>query len=76
MADKQKASLYVQWKGTDLCGDFTCECGKSFHIDADFVYNIQCLCGALYQVPYLLELKRVNEPEKGTPVYEVQDCER
>jgi hypothetical protein len=56
------AEIFVQWKGTDLCADFYCECGAHFHIDAEFVYAIKCsACGATYRVPSTLTLTRIEE---------------
>lgn len=42
---------YIQWKGTDLCMDFDCSCGNSFHIDEYFCYVIKCLaCGKSWKL--------------------------
>ena len=35
-------NTFVQWKGTDVCMDFECKCGAGLHIDAMFVYSIEC----------------------------------
>jgi len=34
--------INIQWKGTDICADFTCECGIFFHFDGYFCYAIEC----------------------------------
>ena len=34
--------IFIQWKGTDICADFTCECGSGFHFDGYFCYAIEC----------------------------------
>jgi hypothetical protein len=47
-----EASVFIQWKGTDLCGDFRCSCGAHHHIDSDFVYGIKCTCGRMWQMPH------------------------
>jgi hypothetical protein len=50
-------SVYIQWKGTDACLDFHCECGNHGHIDADFVYGVRCsACGRTYTLPDTLTL--------------------
>jgi len=46
-----KAHLWIQLKGTDLCADVHCECGHLGHIDGDFNYEIKCEhCGKEYYV--------------------------
>ncbi len=37
-----RPSTFIQWKGTDVCMDCYCLCGKQFHIDAAFAYNVVC----------------------------------
>lgn len=54
-------SLFIQWKGTTVCGDFACLCGNSGHIcGAGFMYSIKCgSCGRTFGVdphPKLTEL--------------------
>lgn len=44
------ASMFIQWKGTDVCMDFACPCGHSTHVDGMFCYAIICLCGAKYRL--------------------------
>lgn len=42
---------FIQWKGTEVCMDFTCECGNSFHIDDEFAYCVKCLaCGKVWKL--------------------------
>jgi hypothetical protein len=50
--------IYVQWKGTELCGDFHCECGASGHIDDGFAYSVLCEggCGRVWELPVNLPL--------------------
>lgn len=38
----QKNNTFIQWKGTAVCMDFTCECGACSHFDAEFLYFIKC----------------------------------
>jgi hypothetical protein len=46
---------WIQWKGTEVCMDIHCKCGKMTHIDADFAYNVKCVyCGRIYACdPYV-----------------------
>ena len=55
--------VYVQWKGTNVCMDFTCpRCGFGGHIDADFVYEILCgECGQLFKVSCKVGIKAISE---------------
>ncbi len=58
---KQPApNAFIQWKGTDVCMDFHCECGARHHIDASFVYAVKCHeCGAIWEMPSHLYPRRV-----------------
>lgn len=61
-------SVYVQWKGTDVCLDFHCICGADEHVDGDFVYGIRCTaCGRVYTMPDTLVLVE-GEPASGIVV--------
>ena len=43
---------FIQWKGTNVCMDFQCDCGHSQHIDAMFCYTVTCPgCGAVWEMP-------------------------
>ena len=45
-------SAFIQWKGTDLCMDFYCECGAHCHFDGSFAYTVQCPhCQQIYEMP-------------------------
>jgi len=46
-----KGHAFIQWKGTDACMDFHCECGHHNHYDAEFMYRATCeKCQQLYHV--------------------------
>lgn len=50
-------NVFVQWKGTELCGDFHCSCGASGHIDDLFAYSVECGgCGKVWELPINLPL--------------------
>ncbi len=55
---------WIQWKGTRVCMDVHCVCGKMSHIDGDFVYFVKCPnCGRVYYCNghiELIELERVD----------------
>ena len=44
------ATMFIQWKGTDLCMDLYCPCGDGPHIDSEFAYYVECGCGKVYQM--------------------------
>jgi len=59
---------WIQWKGTNVCMDFTCACGKGAHIDQYFAYFILCPhCGRIYEANgYVEMIERPDlRPEDG-----------
>jgi hypothetical protein len=51
----------VQYKGTDLCMDFYCDCGEGSHFDGLFAYVIQCPhCQSFFKMPTDLTLERLE----------------
>ena len=45
-------NVFVQWKGTDVCFDFWCECGKDCHFDGYFASCFECpYCGEIWLMP-------------------------
>lgn len=54
-------SVWVQWKGTELCADFRCTCGRNGHIDDSFAYRVRCgACGKIWKLPETLKLIPVD----------------
>lgn len=59
---------HIQLKGTDLCMDFTCECGNADHIDGAFVYAVKCeACGAVWGMNPYIKLERLT-PEEAADI--------
>lgn len=59
-----KANVFVQWKGTDACFDFGCECGANGHFDGFFAYSLRCgACGAVYAMPSTVYPRRLTDDE-------------
>lgn len=58
------AEMFIQWKGTSLCMDFYCECGRDGHINDTFAYFVECGgCGAIYEMGTQVIAKRVPEDD-------------
>ena len=47
---------WIQWKGTDVCMDMHCSCGQLGHIDAEFAYFYECVCGKRYAIGSVVKL--------------------
>jgi hypothetical protein len=48
---KPEDRIYMQWKGTDACLDFYCDCGVKSHLDAYGAYAVKCpACGSVYEI--------------------------
>ena len=66
-----KPRTFVQYKGTDLCMDWSCSCTPpsqdfKFHIDAYFAGVLKCPdCGAVWQLPQALEFTRLPDDYEG-----------
>jgi hypothetical protein len=57
---------FIQWKGSDICLDVHCECGESSHIDADFVYSVECpKCHKKYALNPFIEMVEFEDTPEG-----------
>ena len=66
---KGKPHGWIQWKGTDVCMDVYCKCGKHSHIDADFAYNVKCpSCGTVYECNGHIELIEILDTKGINPI--------
>lgn len=53
---------FIQWKGTLVCMDWYCECGKQAHVDDDFAYHVECPhCQRRYEVGCFVALRPTTE---------------
>src|SRR4051812_32382694 len=67
--DGEPAEGFIQWKGTDVCFDFRCECGYDGHFDGYFAYAIQCRrCKAVYEMPAHVYPRRIQANENARPI--------
>jgi len=54
----------IQWKGTEVCMDINCICGHQSHIDAEFLYYVQCPeCKKVYSLNGHIELIEITNPK-------------
>lgn len=66
---------FIQWKSTDVCMDFYCECGEWCHIDGFFCYAVRCPnCKTVWELPVYLMPQR-NPDYDGTVVDGVSELE-
>lgn len=62
-----KPSVFIQWKGTDACFDFHCECGEHLHFDGYFAYFPRCsFCGTVWEMPCYLYPRKADEGQEPT----------
>lgn len=53
---------FIQWKGTDVCMDFYCDCGAHCHFDGYFAYAVKCPhCETIWQMPSHLFPRKADE---------------
>jgi len=65
--DSPRPNVFIQWKGTDVCGDYYCVCGEQWHLDEDFVYYTRCpACKQAYRVGCHVRLYPLT-PEQAAP---------
>lgn len=57
----EPAECFIQWKGTDVCFDFRCDCGAEGHFDGYFAYTVKCPgCGTTYEMPAHVYPRRIE----------------
>ena len=55
-----KAETFIQWKNTDVCMDFWCDCGHQMHIDGYFAYVVLCNnCKSMWEMPNDINVKKI-----------------
>lgn len=54
----EPAECFIQWKNTDVCFDFRCDCGAEGHFDGYFAY----------QMPAHVYPRRIEKPAYHRPV--------
>ena len=64
--------VFIQYKGTDICLDFTCTCGEQGHFDGYFAYVLKCKCGLLWEMPCFITPRLSQRNEDLGGVVELQ----
>lgn len=74
--ETDKPHGWIQWKGTNVCMDFHCQCGAMGHVDADFAYVIKCgACGQFYEMAGYVEAHPIDCDDDNYRVATVSDDE-
>jgi hypothetical protein len=54
-------SAFLQWKGTNVCMDFHCECGAFCHFDGYSAYTIRCPhCKTVWEMPSVIYPRKAD----------------
>lgn len=60
----EEQNNFIQWKGTDICMDFHCECGKHNHYDGFFADHVKCAgCGQVYEMDTKIKMKKTDRKD-------------
>ena len=66
--DKMGVKGRIQWKGTDVCVDITCECGCKSHFDGFNMYYVKCPeCGKVYEAQNKISFEEVKTINQNKP---------
>lgn len=58
-----EASMFIQWKGTDVCLDFRCPCGGGGHLDGYGAYSVRCPdCGRAFDLGQQVLARETDRP--------------
>lgn len=65
-APEESYRVYIQYKGTDICMDFHCECGNDTHFDGDFTYAVRCpYCKGVYELSSYINTRKLTPEEEA-----------
>ena len=60
---------FIQWKGTDICMDFWCDCGTKNHYDGYFAYYVQCKgCKQVYKLDTKVMMQKSELNKDHSPL--------
>lgn len=58
----QGVYAFVQYKNTDICMDFYCECNEHCHFDGYGAYTVQCpKCSTIWEMPAFVMPRKADE---------------
>ena len=75
------ATMFIQWKGTNVCVDFQCPCQPkdakfAAHFDGFFAHFLRCpACGSVYELGTQVRARLVSPGELIRGVESVQDLD-
>lgn len=53
---------FIQWKGTNICMDFYCDCGTHNHYDGYFGHHVKCKgCKQVYKMDTKIMMEKVYD---------------
>lgn len=59
------ASMFIQWKGTEVCMDLACRCGELLHGDGYFAHFVKCPhCSTVYQLGTQVVIRQLPNDEE------------
>lgn len=76
--DKETADphAFVQWKGTNVCMDFHCNCGAFCHFDGYFAYAVRCPhCKTIWEMPSNLFPRKADDKTYAGHIEMAKDLE-
>jgi hypothetical protein len=60
---------FIQWKGTDICMDFWCDCGTQNHYNGYFAYYVQCKgCKQVYKLDSKVMMQKSELNKDHSPL--------
>lgn len=63
---REHPHAFVQWKGTDVCMDFHCDCGAQCHFDGYFADAVKCPhCNAEWEMPWNVYPRRLDRTSEA-----------
>lgn len=76
MTTPSSAEVFIQWKGTDVCLDWTCPCGDGGgHYDGHFAYGLQCeACGRKFKMPSTVTITEVTDDDPVIHSMQIADA--
>lgn len=74
--DDKEPSAFIQWKGTDVCMDFYCDCGAHGHFDGYFAYEVQCQhCRTVWEMPCTLYPRKTKRAPEDSTIQQLEPDE-